>query len=707
MIRSIKSKQGLLATALAAAGTLAAAIVCIQIGHAELIVPVTLVGLVGWASLLAHVSTRLTLHTIRKDVRETKQATGQINYRVGRIAEATHNTAGSVGRTAPMIRTIHQVANHVYSAGLSPENSGNGSLGFSASPFLDARSIPATEIPSVDPKRRTKALVIADEFTLAAFAPEWQQLTPTPEDWKQLIDENEPDLFFIESAWEGNDGAWKYHLVGASAPRPAIVEAIEYAKSKNIPVVFWNKEDPPHFEDFLDIAKLADYVFTTDGDLIPQYVEELGHDRVALLPFAAQPLIHNPIMPSSLGRARNIAFGGMYFRDKFTERREQMDYLLPAAHEFGLEIFSRQLGKDPAYQFPEPYDSAVVGSLSYPQMVTAYKMYKAILNVNSVVTSSTMCARRIFEATACGTAVVTPPSPAITRFFGDALSIVSDQDDATRAIRLLTRSPEYRDRRVHEAQRIVWEKHTYSHRVDTILEAINLEDDQNEETVSVFISTNQPNYADYIVENLVRQTRKPHEVVIVAHGFHFEPGDFNTVEDSGIAVKLLHSAPENSLGYNLNLAIENTSGDILVRMDDDDWYGKNYIRDMVHALNFSGAALVGKAATYIYFESTDSTVLTFDQKANRFDSFVRGATFVGRRDVFLAYPFNDQSLGEDSSLLQQIRADGGTIYSADRFNFVVNRWTDKSRHTWSVGDEELFSTGKLQFVGNGQNQVEI
>ena len=46
-------------------------------------------------------------------------------------------------------------------------------------------------------------------------------------------------------------------------------------------------------------------------------------------------------------------------------------------------------------------------------MLTAYKGYKVFLNVNSVVDSPSMCARRIFEINAAGTPVVTTPSAAV------------------------------------------------------------------------------------------------------------------------------------------------------------------------------------------------------------------------------------------------------------------------------------------------------
>ena len=130
--------------------------------------------------------------------------------------------------------------------------------------------------------------------------------------------------------------------MGPSAPRPAITELVAHCQEKGIPTVFWNKEDPPHFEDFLPTAALFDHVYTTDENLVPEYRQRLGHDRIRVLPFAAQPKLHNPGRVGRVQRDRSVVFGGMYFRDKYPERREQLDVLLPAAARLDLDIYSRQ-----------------------------------------------------------------------------------------------------------------------------------------------------------------------------------------------------------------------------------------------------------------------------------------------------------------------------------------------------------------------------
>ncbi|MCG2953024.1 glycosyl hydrolase family 1, partial [Escherichia coli] len=46
---------------------------------------------------------------------------------------------------------------------------------------------------------------------------------------------------------------------------------VEYCKRKKIKTVFWNKEDPFHFERFSDSASFFDIIYTTDADSINRY----------------------------------------------------------------------------------------------------------------------------------------------------------------------------------------------------------------------------------------------------------------------------------------------------------------------------------------------------------------------------------------------------------------------------------------------------
>jgi spore maturation protein CgeB len=576
---------------------------------------------------------------------------------------------------------------------------------------MDRAKFPAMKVADAS-ERGTDITVasILDPFSQTAFSYEWNNIAVEPKTWKAQLELTKPDLLFVESAWQGNNSSWLYQLTGSLAPRAEISELVAWCKTNGIPTVFWNKEDPPHFEDFLKSAKLFDVVFTSDVNCVPKYKEALGHSRVHVLPFAAQPRMHNPARPFNVKRDREIAFGGMYFRHKYPERRQQMDYLLPAAQKFGLDIFSRQLGADANYQFPEPFDKNVVGSLPYEEMVTAYHAYKVFLNVNSVVDSPSMCARRIFEITACGASVVSPPSPAIERFFPDGSILTAADEKETHAhLRALMRSESYRQRLVHRAQREIWKKHTYASRVDQILDSVDLPVPSRERSVSILAPTYRPHALDSILENAARQIGLNKELVILTHGFEAKATDIKAkASDLGLdSVRVISAARSVTLGECLNLLVDAAEGDVLTKMDDDDYYGKNYLSDLLHALNFSGADLVGKAATYFYFESKDATILSYGAHEHRFTDFVRGATLTAPAEVFRENRFEALGRSEDSTFLKSVKAGGGRIYAADRFNYFVRRSADVSSHTWQVADDELFATGDAEVFGDPIAHVSV
>ena len=146
-----------------------------------------------------------------------------------------------------------------------------------------------------------------DEFTFGSFQPECILHQLTPSNWRAELEVSGPDVLFIESAWRGKDELWGSKVGHTSGEMQAIVA---WCRTRNIPTVFWNKEDPIHFETFLSTAKLFDYVFTTDIDCIHRYKAALGHDRVYLLPFACQPAINNPV--ETYQRKDAFCFAGAY-----------------------------------------------------------------------------------------------------------------------------------------------------------------------------------------------------------------------------------------------------------------------------------------------------------------------------------------------------------------------------------------------------------
>lgn len=557
---------------------------------------------------------------------------------------------------------------------------------------------------------------ILDDFSELAFGYEWNQIPLSRQDWITQIDLHKPDLLFVESAWHGNNDQWQYQLTGTSGVKEPFKELMQEFKKRNIPTVFWNKEDPPHYEDFLECAALFDFVFTTDIRRVDHYRKDLGHDRIGVMGFAAQPAIHGPARPSRGFHERDVAFGGMYFSHKFPERRKQMNILLGGAKDVshkmnqGLEIFSRYLGDDQRYQFPSPFNKSVVGSLNYRQMLTAYQAYKVFLSVSSVADSPSMCPRRVFEILSKGTAVVSGCSQAITQYFPhDELPTAPDRNSAADIIRALVQSPEFADRMVRKAQRRIWREHTYSQRAAQVIEAAlgTPRTIGHAEKVSVILCTNRPQNLHSAFQTIGAQLEINLELVLVCHGLSIDDLYLKELAASeGILnFKIVHAPRDWTLGECFNAGVQESTGDVISKMDDDDWYGPHYLHDQLAILRVTGADIVGKNASYLYIKSYDVTILRFGHLEHRWTDFVLGPTIMAHRQIFEAIPFEARAQGEDSAFLRSAVKAGYRIYASDRFNF--RQYRGGAGHTWAVDDQHILSTGVVTSMGDWLEHIRL
>lgn len=571
-------------------------------------------------------------------------------------------------------------------------------------------------LPDRPPARPLRVAVVLDDFSRLALGYEWQQVEPAPGTWREDLDRAPVDLLFVESAWAGNGGAWRHMLTGPAAPAQPLRDLVAHCAARAIPTVFWNKEDPAHFDDFLATAALFDHVLTTDEGRVAAYRSALGHDRVGVLGFAAQPAIHNPVRTHGDGPQGDVAFAGTWYAHKYPERREQLETLLGAAIDAsprmarGLDVFSRELGGDARYQFPAPFDAHVRGSLDYPRMLTAYREYKVFLNASSVVDSPTMCARRVFEISACGTPVVTVPTPAISAVFpGDEVLQVRDRAEAAHVLRALVASPELRDRATHRARRRIMRGHTYGHRVADVLAAAGVADPAplQDPEVSALVATMRPHLLDGVLATLAAQQGVRVQPVVLCHGWRADPQAVGaTARAAGLGdVTLLHAPADVPLGECLNLLAGAADAGLVAKIDDDDVYGPHYLADLVDALRFSGADVVGKQAHHVHLADLDALVLRFPDREHRFTDRVMGPTILTRRDVVAAVPFPALPRGEDTAFVDAVVRSGARVYAADRFGFVQVRRAGAAGHTWPAGSAELLATGRVVTFGPGLEHV--
>jgi hypothetical protein len=327
---------------------------------------------------------------------------------------------------------------------------------------------------------RLKVALIADELTTACLRYDCEvvPLTPILNYWTVLRFWR-PDLLFVESAWQGNRGAWKYKI--ASYPdhpqrtNKALARVVSCARELGIPTVFWNKEDGVHFNRFIDSARLFDHVFTVDENCVPRYRAAVGPGvTVDTLSFPVQPRVH--FFDGFRFRYNRANFVGSYSHHIHERRREWQNMFFDAAtrSNLGLTVFDRNSDrKSSNYRYPELPGVEIRASVPHEATAQVYKDYLVSLNVNTIENSATMYSRRLVEILACGGIAVTNPTPAVERYFAPYCHIVSDAQQGLELFNRLKHGPSREDLERAEAGAIYIQKnHTWAQRLRQVMDVV-------------------------------------------------------------------------------------------------------------------------------------------------------------------------------------------------------------------------------------------
>lgn len=455
-----------------------------------------------------------------------------------------------------------------------------------ASPPVNNKLYTGNAIGSIDSTnhKMLRVAAVMDEFTYHCYEPECELLQLDPEHCLDQLEKFVPDLLFIESAWKGKNDKWQTKI---SNNAPEIIACIDWCKSRGIPTMFWNKEDPVHFSTFQNIATQVDYVFTTDIDCIPKYKKVVKHERVGLLPFAAQPKLHNPIEKFERKDAFNFA-GSYYLR--YPERQRDFAALIDTVGMYRpVDIFDRNFEKPhPHYNFPEKYKPMILGSLPFSEIDRAYKGYRYGINMNTIKQSQTMFARRVFELLASNTIVVSNFSRGIRLLFGDLVVASDTATELSRELKPLCEDETVYRRKRLQGLRAVMLEHTYSHRMDYIKSFILGEDwtPKYPKVVIVGISRNAHEQRA-LIKNYKHQKYENCGLLLIN----------KDVEKASILEKGIKCFPSTIEGKQ-ELIDEIKKASLVSLFDAEDFYGSEYIRDLALTTAYCQADAFGKVSYY-------------------------------------------------------------------------------------------------------------
>ena len=438
---------------------------------------------------------------------------------------------------------------------------------------------------------------IVDEFSALNFENSCQFLNLDVYLYPQQIEVFFPDLLFVESAWFGYKNQWHKKI---SHYTEELDKLITLCKSKKIPTVFFNKEDPYHFHRFLITASNFDYIFTTDINSILLYRMNLKSNNIFLLPFGINPLVHNPRQVKN--RLPGISFAGSYYK-KYEERSRDFSTLVNAVTSvMGLTIFDRYFGiPDENYSFPKEFKSFINGSLSPSEVVgNSYKAFIFGLNLNTIKNSESMFARRVLELLACGTIVVSNASDALNLLFPEIIISSDHESPIIKRLKILLDDRILSMKVALSGVRKVLLEHTFQERILRIRNKVFQKNDKHQPPlVSIASFVSNSHQLDWVQDLLSKQTYKNWKCTIFYSVESFE-GSVDSSIINNIEILQLDNVTAKSIRNFL------PSG-WLSFFDCRSYYGPNYLLDLILATKYSDLKAFGKP---LFFEcSVEGIVL--------------------------------------------------------------------------------------------------
>jgi hypothetical protein len=502
-------------------------------------------------------------------------------------------------------------------------------------------------------KKYYKVPCILDSFTETCLSYELNLLPLTVKNYIEVLEDDNIDFVLFESAWQGNNGEWSNCIANYNNEKGKnsiyLNEILSIINNKRIKKVFYNKEDPIHYNKFIDFAKLFnkdnDLVITTDDSMVDNY-KSLGIINVISFPFCCQPIIHNPVNKKVIPN-HNLIFPCSYYQRTFPDRCTIMDDMLDSINLEKVDIFDRQyvynkmvlqcdkfIKQRYDYRFPDRFTSRVKGYLNYNQLLHITKKYKAVLNINTIQDSPSMFSRRVMECASLGIPIISNKSIGMTNIFGNYVIHYKD----VKNINKILNYPIYRKYLGNQLYKIAMKKYKYSDLIKQITNIFNLEDKTNNVKLLCIIFMDS-------ISNLSRFLKymKKYDYVIIS----------DTIKSELYNVKSYNDI--NSIrGY-----------DYYCLMNESCNYENDYIENMLLPFLFTDSNIVGKGC---YYYMTKSNILN-KVNENTFSSNIHKDSIIVNNKISIVPLLNEYISNNISGYLFSY-FDGKNIYSTDKEGFM-------------------------------------
>lgn len=343
--------------------------------------------------------------------------------------------------------------------------------------------IPTSNGSRVYKKMKYKIGIVADEFLYESFKGIADIEYITRDNREQIKDY---DFVILATTWRGVDHSWTGAATANGPIRRQMITMAEKYNEAGIPTVFYSKEDPVNYNLFKSLAKHCQYIYTTAQEMVQNYIDYTGNEKVNVLQFGVNPTIHNPVGSRSKyaeAYKDQILFAGSWLSKypvRMTETQKLFDAII--MEEAPLTIIDRNLElRDPRYQFPSKYIPYITPPIKHDFLMKLHKIFRWSINMNSVKYSETMFANRVYELQAFGNILLSNYNTGINNIFPN-VRMINAPDDFK--VVYNTKEKDLLDLQA-KGIRSVMKEHTTFHRINEIADALGLEVESTKEKVLV------------------------------------------------------------------------------------------------------------------------------------------------------------------------------------------------------------------------------
>ncbi|MFI7697695.1 glycosyltransferase [Nonomuraea sp. NPDC049480] len=222
---------------------------------------------------------------------------------------------------------------------------------------------------------------------------------------------------------------------------------------------------------------------------------------------------------------------------------------------------------------------------------------------------------------------------------------------------------------------------------------------------SVLLATRRTDMVAFALDQIARQRDVQLEVILALHGVpKGHPDVAAAIAAFGCPLTVYEADHQAVFGEVLNEAAARASGSFLLKMDDDDWYGPDFLSDLLLAHSYSGAQVVGTVPEFVYLSSIDVTVHR-KQITEQITSFVAGGTILVERSAFQAVGgFRPLRRSVDTQFQEALQAAGGQIYRTHGLGYILRRGP-AANHTWQEPIGTFLQRNRRQWRGFRPNAL--